>query len=70
MISWNEFDKIMMEADWLNSKNKLSQKFKDELKRCRCWRGNAPYCSWDFFTYSLTEQQIRALVASSKDMRS
>lgn len=63
-IKWKEFDRIMIEIEWLFSKNRLSHTFVKALKRNKCWKNNAPYCSWENFTYKLTNDQIADICRS------
>lgn len=69
MIEWNQFDKIMVEAEFLNTKNALSTNFIKALKRAKCWKNNEPYCTWDNFTYGLNDKQINDIVDNFKTMK-
>lgn len=59
MIDWRSFDRVMREIEWLYAKNKLSFEVVKCLKRNKCWRNNEPFCSYDFFTYTMSDKQIR-----------
>lgn len=57
-IQWQEFDRAMIEIENKFKNNELSQSFIKILKRNKCWKNNAPYCSWDTFTYKMSNDQI------------
>lgn len=61
MMNWSRFDKAMREAEWLYSKNKLPYSFMKALKDNGCWRDNEPFCSYNDFTYKMSEKQINAV---------
>lgn len=63
-LEWREFDRMMMECEWLESINKLPRFMVKVLKRHKLWRGEAPYCSWNQFTYELTTFQLQDLVSA------
>jgi len=67
--TWKEFDSIMLELEMLNKQNKLTNGVVQALKRARCWKNDEPYCSWDFFTYKMSEQQLSDIVTNFKFMK-
>ena len=68
-MDWRNFDRIMREAEWLNSKKRLPYEFMKTLKKNKCWRNNEPFCSWDYFTYSMSNKQIEEIQNSFLKMK-
>lgn len=68
-FEWKNFDKIFLEAEFLHKKHKLSPDFIQVLKANNCWRNDEPYCSWEYFTYSMTDDQIMSIVNAFKKMK-
>lgn len=68
-FEWKNFDKIFLEAEFLHKKGKLSPEFVQVLKANNCWRNDEPYCSWEYFTYSMTDGQIMSIVNAFKKMK-
>lgn len=58
MIEWKEFDRIMLDCEFLGRKNRLARFMVKVLKRHKCWKGNESYCTWNRYTYELTNDQI------------
>lgn len=69
MISWNQFDKIMIEFEQRSRKKSLPGNVIRTLKQAKCWRGNEPYCSWTRFTYELTIDQIEGIQRVYQSMK-
>lgn len=62
MISWNKFDKIMLDFEHQARKGVLPLDTTRMLKRNRCWRGEEPYCTYKQFTYEMSNDQIKEIV--------
>lgn len=73
MIDWYEFDKLMMHCEYLNSRGALAWYMSKCLKRNGCWRvvsedKDEPYCSYDRYTYELTNDQITDISKTYRSM--
>lgn len=66
-MDWSRFDKAMRQAEWLYSKNKLPYGFMQALKKNKCWRNNEPFCSYNQFTYDMSEKQINEIYSAYLD---
>jgi hypothetical protein len=66
MISWSKFDRVMRDAEYKHSKKALSRDLEKVLKKHGCWKDNEPYCTYDHFTYTMTDKQIKDILDASR----
>jgi hypothetical protein len=69
IMSWEQFDRILLESEWLMKKNRLSNDFVQALKENNCWKNGAPYCTYKYFTDTIEPKSIRNIYLSFKTMK-
>jgi hypothetical protein len=69
IMSWEQFDRILLESEWMIKKNRLTPEFAQVLKENNCWKNGEPYCTYRYFTETIDPKSIRNIYLAFKNMK-
>lgn len=68
-MEWKFFDRVMMEAEHVAKKGQLSNRVVKALKANGCWKNGQPYCTYDHFTYKMSNDQVKEIASFAGNMK-
>lgn len=69
IMSWEQFDRMLLEAEWLKSKNRLTPEFAQTLQENNCWKDGEPFCTYKYFTESMDPKNIKNVYVAFNKMK-